>query len=274
MHYAWFPFWVAASTLPWSLLLLGFWSREVRTEHRDHMRFLWGAIAITFPTVWLLPGTVPRFFMPLYPLLAVLVGTVVEHCLAQESRVRSSGTLFARGFAVVMAVTAVGLPVAKAVTEMKLAAAQSWTFAIAYALGVLALAVAMWCYARRAHVVVACGAVFVGAAFSGLYTNYKVHTSERIDVTVAELKARLPADVNLVSFGPVHHVFRYHYRRPVRMLPLASFPDAAARGIEYFCVQQGRTVEGAAYEEIARINCYRKRESPPREYVRVCRFLR
>ena len=74
-----------------------------------------------------------------------------------------------------------------------------------------------------------------------------------------------------VSMGQVLQLGRFGETDALFSLFVAS---SMPRGIEYFCVQQGRTVEGAAYEEIARINCYRKRESPLREYVRVCRFLR
>ena len=38
------------------------------------------AIAVAYPTVWIVAGAQARYFMPLYPLIAVLVGLVIERC--------------------------------------------------------------------------------------------------------------------------------------------------------------------------------------------------
>ena len=69
-HFGSYPFEVAACLLPWSVLLLPYFSRRFRNSLgpvRRQVVFLAGAILVTFR--WLVPAK-SRYFMPLYPCFA------------------------------------------------------------------------------------------------------------------------------------------------------------------------------------------------------------
>jgi 4-amino-4-deoxy-L-arabinose transferase-like glycosyltransferase len=82
-HYATYPLRVLGGLVPWSLVLLLLLKREVRkgvAAHRDNLLFVMVCLAVALPTVWFIPGARTRFFMSMYPCLAVLVGIVIDRC--------------------------------------------------------------------------------------------------------------------------------------------------------------------------------------------------
>ena len=71
---------------------------------RPQVKFLLVALAVTYPSVWLAAGARGRYFMPLYPCLAVLMGLVVEHCTALGASCADCRVWrrYARGLAVIV----------------------------------------------------------------------------------------------------------------------------------------------------------------------------
>ena len=64
-----------------------FWSRSSAAKRATcsptrsrWCRSWWIAFAVAYPTVWIAAGARGRYFMPLYPLVAVLIGLVIERC--------------------------------------------------------------------------------------------------------------------------------------------------------------------------------------------------
>ncbi|MFO0946722.1 MAG: glycosyltransferase family 39 protein [Planctomycetota bacterium] len=102
-HLAVFPWNMVGSLLPGSLCLLAFARPSVRRNLGSAGPAVWflvAAIAITFPTVWFPPGGRTRYFMPMYPLFAVLIGVAIERWNATRGENRWSnrrllGTVFA-----------------------------------------------------------------------------------------------------------------------------------------------------------------------------------
>src|SRR5260370_33982688 len=94
-HMIQFTLEILGGTLPWSPLLIGFASPTLRRSlgtARPQALFLTLCLIVAFPTCWLPPAGSTRYFTPLYPCLAVLVGIVLEcamrvemHRLAQMS---------------------------------------------------------------------------------------------------------------------------------------------------------------------------------------------
>lgn len=81
VHLLSFPVEVLAVMLPGSLLFIPALSRTVRSrlsEHRQTILFLGLSVGWAFIFVWLPPGGRSRYFMPLMPLLAVLMGLIGE----------------------------------------------------------------------------------------------------------------------------------------------------------------------------------------------------
>ncbi len=88
-HFVQFPLEILACTLPWSLALAqlfnrNFW-RAVQSI-RAEVLFLLTALLVTFPTVWFAPFARGRYFMPLYPLIGILCGIVLDRCAFAEER--------------------------------------------------------------------------------------------------------------------------------------------------------------------------------------------
>ncbi len=83
VHAVTYPLETFACLLPWSPLLVALAKRETRLLLRDRLpvtTFLITAVLVAYPTVWLASGARGRYFMPLYPLVAVLIGLMIERC--------------------------------------------------------------------------------------------------------------------------------------------------------------------------------------------------
>ena len=82
-HLVAYPLETFACLLPWSPILVALAKRETRellADQKPLVLFLAIALAVAYPTVWIVAGAQARYFMPLYPLIAVLVGLVIERC--------------------------------------------------------------------------------------------------------------------------------------------------------------------------------------------------
>src|SRR5262249_13586670 len=87
-HLVTYPLEVLGCTLPWLLFLLLFLSRTMRREIGSAwpmVLFLTICLAVTFPSCWFIPGAHGRYFMPLFPCMAPLIGLVVERCTMIDS---------------------------------------------------------------------------------------------------------------------------------------------------------------------------------------------
>ncbi len=78
-HLAAYPFETFGVMLPWSVILLAAFRPTIRgrlAEHRETVQFLVICLTWAFLFVWLPPGSRTRYFMPLMPCVAVLIGLV------------------------------------------------------------------------------------------------------------------------------------------------------------------------------------------------------
>ncbi|HEY2761588.1 MAG TPA: hypothetical protein VGI75_12615, partial [Pirellulales bacterium] len=72
---------------------------------------------------------------------------------------------------------------------------------------------------------------------SGVAVNSMVAADPHSDHQVAQLRTRMPQNVQLVSFGKVGTMFSYHWRKPIA-LATKALPQASTelpRNCEYFC---------------------------------------
>ncbi len=111
LHVFKFPVELLGCMLPWSILLLGVvWPAVRRTLGRPPQQIVFIASAVVLPYVSLLAAVNARgrYFMPLYPLVAVAVGWFVERCSAAEvgSLPRRRWNIFLIGMAIVCLVGA------------------------------------------------------------------------------------------------------------------------------------------------------------------------
>jgi 4-amino-4-deoxy-L-arabinose transferase-like glycosyltransferase len=245
-HLIEYPLEVLGCMLPWSILLIGFFNRPFRETlrpFRSQLLFALTAIAVTFPTVWFATLARGRYFMPIYPCFAVLVGIVVER-LATIAEMRPLWTWYTRGLATVLAVLGIVLVAATfaPVGELALWKQPAW-FAIAFLAISLLAVVAAWrvdflVTNRRLYLSTVGVAILLGLFTTGVRINMLGPMSHDPGIDMAKVKRKLPTDAKMVSLGIMHPAFNYHYGK---IVPVIDWPRTASDFPEYagyFCFRR------------------------------------
>ncbi len=290
-HLASYPFEVAACMLPWSLILIAYLYPRVRRrldQTAPLVRFLCTALVVTFPSCWLAATARGRYFMPLYPCVAVLVGVAVDRivALAHEERLGYALQRFLWPFAVILPGAGVAFVVLGSFdVDGKISWSATADFpTMSVALTIVAL-LGGWLVARAAREVtpgrvrwaVVSIAAFLGFAYMGPITNVRIAESEHTAEQVARLKNQLPTNAwdELVSVGRIHHLFAYHFRAPIRNIALEDLPSGSGDW-EYFCFNQPGEAPPElpfAWTPLGVVSCERNRALRPVEKVVVGRRL-
>jgi 4-amino-4-deoxy-L-arabinose transferase-like glycosyltransferase len=246
-HIVTYPLETFACLLPWSPLLVALFKRETRkllaSAHRDVTMFLYTAILVAYPTVWLATGARGRYFMPLYPLVALLIAMIVEQCsTAQYGRYpRGAWHQFLLLISVLASVAGVALVASSIVASEKMVALrQPIAMTLALAAAAAVVVTMLWkCYRmpRRFAPTIALLiiAAFIGAAYNGIVLN--INSTRWNDPTqaIADLKRHLPENTELVSLSPIEHRFAYYFQTPITELAWPNEPRDLPANIEYFC---------------------------------------
>jgi len=285
-HFFTYPFEILAGCLlPWSLLLVAYFSRDFRWRigpARDHVLFLVCALAVTFPTVWFVPTARSRYFLPLYPCFALLAGLALDRCWQANSQVGWARLWrrFAVGLAAVMvALGAAVLAASLAGASSILAQPTGWAVAIAILVAALAAVLFRSREAKTPWQRIAGGAsiaLFLALTMVGVFTNSLLRRSEDQAALVAQLKHRIPAGTKLVSLGQVHHLFAYHFGEPIEPIPVPKPGEAPPAGVEFFCFHNVCVPLSRLdfpYETLAVVPCDRFRGSTSDNCVTVCRRI-
>jgi len=282
-HMTMFPLETVTCWLPWSPLLVALLNRKTRELLQDQSAmctFLVTSLCVTYPSVWFAVGARGRYFMPLYPLVAVLIGLVIERCSTART-----GTYPRRAWhqflVVMMAVSASAALVVHGTAffanDSLSRLYQPFTFSMLFGMAGLLTAATLWiCYHRgtsssrfTAVTAVAC---FAGLAYTGLMMNVHVARWNNPTVAVTEFKDQIPVHKQLVSFGPIRHTFAYYYQDSIEQLDWPTTSKSLPASVDYFCFNRtpgdtpkrrksgrGRCVESTpgtlpfAWEEIASV---------------------
>ncbi|MBL8796140.1 MAG: glycosyltransferase family 39 protein [Planctomycetia bacterium] len=285
LRYATYPFEIAGCLLPWSILLLAYLSRAFRAaldEARPMVGFLAVCLLVALPTCWFVPGTMTRFFLPMYPCLAPLVGLVVQRLAADPrwqglayQRLLGMLALFMAGVAAIVLAQS-WLPLPAALQPFQ----QPGWFALLYAALAGGLAWTLWQARMRfgptpARTAVLCLVCFLGLTYNGPILNAMLQRSEQAASAVEELKHLLPPGQRLVSFGPVHHLFAYYFGEPIEQHPNRPRPQDC-RDVVYFCcdARDGLLPKlPFAWEAVGVVSMDRNRHAVPSQAVVVGRRL-
>ncbi|MCC7474408.1 MAG: glycosyltransferase family 39 protein [Pirellulales bacterium] len=303
-HAATYPLETLVCLLPWSPMLLVLVRGEIRERmhHRQEVsRFLFTAILVAYPTVWLAAGARGRYFMPLYPLVAVLVGWLIElSATAQRnSTVRRMWNLYLLLTCAAMAAGAlfVGgnalLP-----TDWAQELYQPRWFALLFAVVVAGVLGAMSrAYRLRGNVSPVRAATSIALVcalgFSGIMMNKNAARWNDPTVGVNRFREYLPQGVQLVSLTEIDHRFAYYYEEPIVELRWPTAAGSLPSSVDYFCFMRSRedTAEARtagrgrtsyktpgtlpfAWEELCSICTDRKVDSPFAKYVVLGRIIR
>ena len=246
--------------LPWTPLLLPFASRKFWNQLPDREKqiaqFCVVALAITFPTVWLVPEARNRYFLGLYPFAAILVGLVVDQATRptpsspasavwqQFLKVGAIVGVVLAGVGLVGVLVAPHLPISIPWHPIDLIGYLAltgvfWVVVWGGELGRLAeKAEVVWDKAlpRNAAAVFALGGL-IGFAHITFVHSAWVAVAHDPSPQIATIRKLLPHPEELVSFGPVFHRFRYYYELPIRMLPQPKNAADVPPEVTYFCVE-------------------------------------
>ena len=247
-HLVSYPLEVLACMLPWSAVLIGFFYPSLCRSVRNisaQVLFLLVALVVTFPTVWFAAGAVARYYMPMYPLVAVLIGLAMERWwqAAHTAPLRIHYRRFMVGMALVAVVAGVTILAVGFIDHPRAASiAQPAAVALVFLALSVGLAIVLWRVKASRSPLAFRTAVLLIAAYLGfchtvLVVNGEARVMEHTAAAVATAKSKLPSDVQLVSFGIVSHLFRYHYRTPIEAVP---WPEDSAEVDDntYFCFNE------------------------------------
>jgi 4-amino-4-deoxy-L-arabinose transferase-like glycosyltransferase len=305
-HVAGYPFETLACLLPWSPLLIVFVKPSMRRwlmANRPQAVFLVTALAVTYPSVWIAAGARGRYFMPMYPCLALLAALVVERCTGTLAELadRLIWRRYLRAAALAIIAAAGVLAVLHVAGPQRFADVEQPTlFLIAWLTAALATAgLLVWASlsetSPRPQLAVAALAGFLGVTYCGVVVNARVNGGNDVSQSVADIKNRLPRDAQLISLNRVYHRFAYCYGEPIATVPWPVSAADVPHDAEYFCFDlhpgyfdppdsaspvdpPGATARlPFEWDRIAQINCDpAKRENPHNRVVigRIRRAVR
>ncbi|MGV3605742.1 MAG: ArnT family glycosyltransferase [Planctomycetaceae bacterium] len=284
-HLALYPLEIFACCFPWSLFLLNFAFRDFRSSlgnSKSAVLFLAGALAITFPTVWWVAGAKSRFYMSLYPCIAALAGIAVDRLLYAETLptwIRNARLRFSIGMALVMFLagpallllwwrnqtTLPTLPPAPTLFEAGLICLVGWL------LGAALLYQRACATSSQFRTVLLGSLLFLGTTFGVVVVGDLTRRSSRVDLAVQKLVEQLPPDTKLVSFGPLHHMFTFHYYlytgKRIEMLPIPKSAGELPEDLVYFCTSDPTFNDPGKrpfeFQQLANINCERFHRDVP-----------
>lgn len=303
-HMATYPLETFVCLLPWSPLLVALAKRETRTQLRDQwplVSFLLTAVLVAYPSVWIAAGARGRYFMPLYPCLAVLIALVVDRCAAtQRGRYpRRAWHQFLLLSGSIVVVTGLALAIMSLLPGPTAYAFYQPRW-LGLAMGLLAAGVAytLWTCYRTGSILmrtaaIASIALYFGLAYTGPLIN--IHAARWNDPTaaVAEVRRRLAEPQTLVSLGPIDHRFAYYYDLPIEEVDWPLAAGELSADVDYFVFMRypGDTAKRRAsgrgrnwtttpgtlpfeWEEIASISCDRRLHDGPQHMIVLARVMR
>jgi len=246
--------------LPWTPLLFPvaarkFWE-QLADREKQIAQFCVVALAITFPTVWLVPEARNRYFLGLYPFAAILVGLVVDQATKPKTssvapavwervlHVWAIVGVVLAGLGLVGLLLAPFLPISVPWHPIDLIGYVAltglfWVVVWGGELGRIAeKAEVAWEKAlpSNAAAVLSLGGM-IGFAHVTFVHSAWVAAAHDPSPQIAMIRKLLPQPEKLVSFGPVFHRFRYFYELPIRMLPRPRSAADVPPEVTYFCVE-------------------------------------
>jgi 4-amino-4-deoxy-L-arabinose transferase-like glycosyltransferase len=258
-HAVSYPIETFACILPWSPIFVALLRRETRVHLSDQhhaVSFLLTGMAVAYPTVWLAAGARGRYFMPLYPLAAVLVGLIIERCsiAAVGTYPRRAWRQFLIVWAAVIGIGGLAVAV-RSVSANDLSARfyQPRWLAAAFATLCALAVVTLWHVYRnntRPAPIFAASALatIAGVGITGLLVNVNVACWIDPSREIVDMKKQLPIGTSLVSFSPIEHRFAYYFHDPIAELDWPRRVSDLPADLEYFCFmrQPGDTAEWRA----------------------------
>lgn len=283
------------SLAPWSWLAIGLawptvWQRL--GQRHEMVRYLLATSLFALMFVWLPPGSRTRYYMPLFPCMALLAGCVVDVALASDAA--QARLLWRRWRLALTGVGLVAIPTLVIACGLLPERFGAWTSTTgAASLGGLAVAslglMLLW---RQREVspldaamtitqptwsVLLGVALLIGGLYDGPVLSMMAQRSERVADQVARLRDTHPELGHLVSFGQLHHGFLFHWPEAIALhqLPRDAAevpPDAEYFAVHTYCAEVPPLPFD--WEEVAVVSCDKVQRREPKDRVVIGRRLR
>jgi 4-amino-4-deoxy-L-arabinose transferase-like glycosyltransferase len=283
-HLIAYPIELIGCFLPWTIALAPLASREVRKGvlSDPYARFAIAALAVAFPTCWLTPNARVRYFLPLFPQIAVLTGatlwitvrTVRPWLSTWLSRVETTvfGALVACSV-VVFVGSAIGY-------ERGLYVSPTMVSSGVFLSGCMLAGLLVWLMRRASaprRVLLATTAAAVMFSVADNFVRLPMLIAKGVDTErmVAELRERYDSEGAIPSIGPVHHRFAYFYRDPIPLIP-TSKADMLPEGSLFTLTPDGPFLfqPPFPYEVLDKLPCDRNfKAEGTQDYVILARRL-
>lgn len=283
-HLVTYPLELIGCFLPWTIALAPLANREIRKEvfSDPYARFAIAALAVAFPTCWLTPNARVRYFLPLFPQMAVLAGAtlwttvrVVRPWLSTWlSRAEASvfGSLVACA-ALVFVGSVIGYERGLYVSPSM---ASAGVFLAGCVLsGVLVLAMRSAAVPQRVLLLTTSAAVVFSLADNFVRLPMLIAKGVDTEGMVADLRRKYDAEGPIPSIGPVHHRFAYFYRDPIPLIP-TSEADSVREGALFTLTPDGPHLfqPPFPYEVLEKLPCDRNfKANGTQDYVILARRL-
>jgi 4-amino-4-deoxy-L-arabinose transferase-like glycosyltransferase len=245
-HLVGFPPEVFGCLLPWSPALAAYLFPAFRRSlgNAGPIALYCGlAAGLAFLTIWIPPQGATRYYAPLYPCLAVLVGIVADRAAAGALplTVARFGRAYLTMTGILFALGAVLMPFAPAIAravhrpEFAPDPIHAWFYAVGLGLAAVVLLglrrTTRDHQVRRAAVALALGTAVVAA---GVMVDVRMQRADDTAAAVARVAREIPPDAELISLGHVDALFAYYYEKPIPARPLPPRPEDVPPG-RYFC---------------------------------------
>jgi hypothetical protein len=201
------------------------------------------AIIVAYPTVWLAAGARGRYFMPIYPIVAVLIGLLVDRCSSAEvgTSQRRGWQQFTGAWCLIFGVGAFAIG-AVAILPAGLGESmyQPRTFCMLFAANAFGCAAVLWKGLRHPSSFTAIGAISAVAVVAtvsvgGAVVNVNVARWNNPIDEAAEARQIIPRGAKFVSLSPMEHRFLYYYGQNIAELPWPRNIGELPADVDYFC---------------------------------------
>lgn len=285
-HMVQYPLECIGCTAPWSLALVAFLSRRFRASlggATPYAVFLVIYGLVGFLPCWAPPGAATRYVYPLYPAVALLAGLAIDRAVCAEMSPRLRRAWGFGWGACAAGMAGIALAVTVASLSSGVAAAEPWKLpmplVVGGALGSAIAVTLVWLGRqpvgdKRMRYAVGGLAGFLAVGYALVVVNATQARSVATAEMVARIREVVPADSRIVGIDGTHHLFAYHFGRPVelRSSPQIVFGDHS--DVTYFCYESlgdERKPLPFPSEIIAVIPVDRNRQSVPVHVVVVGR---
>ncbi|MBA2709924.1 MAG: glycosyltransferase family 39 protein [Tatlockia sp.] len=288
-----FPFELLAVMLPWSIFLIIYAHRSLRSNlfnssAKPVVMFCFSAIVITILSVWIPPGARTRYYMPIFPCFAILAAIAAETLLKSDLKISSRVgnsifQMFSNAWPFLIPFAGL-INFLLTILDLKFwQPSEPILNAIIYLLASFILGLGLFLNKHIAKVnkfyfSVVCYALFASLTINLVYTDSRKAKYNDVEEQLIIGLKNLPRDAKFVSLGPIaYEVLYYYLLNRGEILPVVSYESLLKSANPKTYLFQNFAYQAAIANQIVseiEINRFKKEYSlEPVEKVLISRLM-